>query len=90
MTSPGLDRPLVRPEDFDRFAGALAMVETRNPADGRRKKIKGKLLGRDSAGAIRVVVAEDEIVIPLADVSRAKLVPDDAIFTAALRRHQPT
>ena len=88
VTSPGLDRPLVRPEDFDRFAGALAMVETLRPLEGR-KKFRGRLLGRDEQGAIRVVAPEGEVTIPLAEVSRAKLVPDDATIAAALRRHSP-
>ncbi len=88
VTSPGLDRPLVRPEDFDRFAGALAMVETLRPMEGR-KKFKGRLLGRDGQGAVRVAAPEGDVTIPLAEVSRAKLVPDDATITAALRRHSP-
>jgi ribosome maturation factor RimP len=88
VTSPGLDRPLVRAEDYDRFAGALAMVETRRPIEGR-KRFKGQLLGRDGQGAVRVAIAETEYAIPLAEVSRAKLVPDDATIAAALRRHHP-
>lgn len=88
VTSPGLDRPLVRPEDFDRFAGALAMVETRRPMEGR-KRFKGRLLGRDGQGAVKVAAPEGEVTIPLAEVSRAKLVPDDATIAAALRRHSP-
>ncbi|HEY1719765.1 MAG TPA: ribosome maturation factor RimP [Magnetospirillaceae bacterium] len=87
VTSPGLDRPLVRPEDYDRFTGALAMVEVRNAEDGRRKKFKGHLLGRNADGAIRMQVDEDEVIIPLTEVSKAKLVPDDATLAAALRRH---
>jgi len=86
VTSPGLDRPLVRPEDFDRFAGSLAMVESRRPVDGR-KRFKGRLLGRDEQGCVRIATADREVSIPLAEVSRAKLVPDDATIAAALRRH---
>ncbi len=86
VTSPGLDRPLVRPEDYDRFAGALAQIETRRPLDGR-KRFKGRLLGRDGSDAARIATAEAEVTIPLAEVSRAKLVPDDATIAAALRRH---
>lgn len=89
VTSPGLDRPLVRPEDYDRFAGALAMVETRDALDGRRKKFKGNLLKRTAEGAIVIKVADEEVTIPLAQVSKAKLLPDDATIAAALRRHQP-
>jgi len=86
VTSPGLDRPLVRPEDFDRFAGNLAQIETRRPLEGR-KRFKGRLLGRDGDGAVRVAMPESEVLIPLTEVSRAKLVPDDATIAAALRRH---
>jgi ribosome maturation factor RimP len=86
VTSPGLDRPLIRPMDFDRFAGALAMVETRRPIDGR-KRFKGRLLGRDDQGLVRVATVEGEAAIPFDDVTRAKLMPDESTIAAALRRH---
>jgi ribosome maturation factor RimP len=86
VTSPGLDRPLIRPEDFDRFAGSLAMVETRRPIEGR-KRFKGRLLGRDAEGIVHVTTAEGEAAIPLAEVTRAKLMPDESTIAAALRRH---
>jgi len=88
VTSPGLDRPLIRPEDFDRFVGAQAQLETRRPLDGR-KRFRGRLLGRDGMGGVRVVAAEGEFTIPLAEVARARLVPDPATIAAALRRHHP-
>jgi len=88
VTSPGLDRPLVRPEDFDRFVGAQAQLETRRPLDGR-KRFKGKLMGRDGQGGVRLVAAGSEVTIPLAEVARARLVPDEATIAAALRRHHP-
>src|SRR5271156_4437025 len=37
VSSPGIDRPLVRPEDYQRFAGHLARIETRVPVAGRRR-----------------------------------------------------
>jgi ribosome maturation factor RimP len=86
VTSPGLDRPLIRPEDYDRFAGSLAQIETRQPLDGR-KRFKGRLIGRTGDGAVRIATAESDVTIPLAAVSRAKLMPDDASIAAALRRH---
>ena len=45
VSSPGIDRPLVRPEDYDRFAGFEARIELREPVDGR-KRFRGRLLGR--------------------------------------------
>jgi len=86
VTSPGLDRPLIRPEDFDRFAGSLASVEANRPIEGR-KRFKGRLLGRDTEGQIKITTEEGDIAIPFAAVTRAKLVPDESTIAAALRRH---
>src|SRR5581483_9044968 len=44
VSSPGLDRPLTRPQDYVRFAGSAARLETRLPINGRRR-FKGTLLG---------------------------------------------
>ena len=44
VSSPGIDRPLVRPEDYDRFAGFEARIEPAQPIDGR-KRFRGRLLG---------------------------------------------
>src|SRR6201986_147866 len=44
VSSPGIDRPLTRPKDYERFAGFDANLETLAPIDGR-KRLKGKLLG---------------------------------------------
>ncbi len=52
VSSPGIDRPLTRPKDFQRFAGHVAKVETTEPVDGR-KRFKGKLLGL-ADGAVRL------------------------------------
>src|ERR1700691_3534201 len=45
VSSPGIDRPLTRPEDYDRFAGFEAKIELGQPIDGR-KRFRGRLLGR--------------------------------------------
>src|ERR1700687_6079712 len=45
FSSPGIDRPLVRPEDYDRFAGFEARIDLVEPLDGR-KRFRGRLLGR--------------------------------------------
>ena len=46
ISSPGIDRPLVRRSDFDRYAGHIAHVEMQVPIDGRRR-FRGELLGTD-------------------------------------------
>ena len=57
VSSPGLDRPLMRPQDFVRFAGSPVRVQLKEPLQGRRR-FQGKLLGLDGeAGAERVRLA---------------------------------
>ena len=86
VSSPGIDRPLTRPEHFVRFAGFEAKVETRMPLDGR-KKFTGRLLGLEGE-RVRIATAEGEKALPLADVQRAKLVlTDELIATTAGAAH---
>lgn len=78
VSSPGIDRPLTRPEDYDRFAGREARIELARPIDGRRR-FRGRLNGI-AAGTIRLVLDEGEVSLPLAEVTRAKLLAgDDAL-----------
>lgn len=74
VSSPGMDRRLVTPAHFDRFAGSDVDVRLRRLIDGRRR-IKGRLLGRDGE-AITVSEASVEIRVPLVEVESARLVPD--------------
>ena len=86
VSSPGIDRPLTRPEHFVRFAGFEAKVETRMPLDGR-KKFTGRLLGLEGE-RVRLATAEGEMALPLADVQRAKLVlTDELIASTASAAH---
>src|SRR6185437_285557 len=50
ISSPGIDRPLVRKSDFDRYAGSLVKIETEIPIDGR-KRFRGQLLGTEGEAA---------------------------------------
>lgn len=76
VSSPGIDRPLVRRADFERFAGRQAKLETLTPIEGRRR-FSGQLLGL-AGDAVRVLTAEGETAVPLSLVHRAKLVARDA------------
>jgi ribosome maturation factor RimP len=81
VSSPGIDRPLVRAEDYDRFSGFEAKIELAMPIDGR-KRYRGRLLGT-AEGAIRLLTDVGESRLPLDAVMRAKLVlTDDLISTA--------
>jgi len=72
VSSPGIDRPLVRPEDYDRFAGFAAKIELNEPLDGR-KRFSGRLLGR-AEQHVRLAGETGEVRLPLAAIARAKLV----------------
>jgi ribosome maturation factor RimP len=90
MSSPGIDRPLVRRSDFERYAGHEMKVEMTFGLDGR-KRFRGLLLGveGDAARLRRKDTAEGEnpdVVLPIADMAEARLVLTDALITDALRR----
>jgi ribosome maturation factor RimP len=80
VSSPGIDRPLVRPRDYQRFAGHLAKVEARAPIAGRRR-FTGKIVRADDE-RVCVAVEEGEVEIPLAEIARAKLVLTDELIAA--------
>jgi ribosome maturation factor RimP len=80
VSSPGIDRPLVRPKDYQRFAGHLARVEARAPIAGRRR-FTGRIVGADDTN-FRIAVEEGEVEIPFAEVSRAKLLLTDELIAA--------
>lgn len=84
VSSPGIDRPLVRPADFERFAGFEAKVDTARPVDGR-KRFRGQLLGLAADGAVRLAAEGGEIALPFADIQRAKLVLTDALIAATMK-----
>jgi ribosome maturation factor RimP len=80
VSSPGIDRPLTRPEDFTRFAGFEAKLETRAPIDGR-KRFRGRLLGLEG-DRVRIATLEGESLLPLQELQRAKLVLTDELIAA--------
>ncbi len=83
VSSPGIDRPLTRLSDFQRFAGFDARVEMLINVDGRRR-FKGRLLGVEGE-AIHLDLEEEEAEVYLAfqDMSRAKLLLTDELIAAA-------
>ncbi len=90
ISSPGIDRPLVRRSDFDRYAGHIAQVEMLAPIGGRRR-FRGELVGAegDSVRLRRRDAAADEaaeILLPMHDMTEARLVLTDALIAEALRR----
>jgi len=89
VSSPGIDRPLVRPSDFEDWAGHEAKIELAEPIDGR-KRFRGKLEGFED-GEVRVEVdlgdaGRQVIGLPVGLVAEAKLVLTDELIREALRR----
>jgi ribosome maturation factor RimP len=81
VASPGIDRPLTRRADYERFAGFEARLETATPIDDRRR-FRGRLLGL-SGDDVRIRLAEGERTVPLAAIKKAKLVLTDELLAAA-------
>ena len=85
VSSPGLDRPLVRPEDYDRFAGFEAKLELKAPRDGRRR-FRGQLLGREG-DEVRLAEQGGEVRLPVGEIARGKLVLTDDLLAPAKPAH---
>jgi ribosome maturation factor RimP len=90
MSSPGIDRPLVRRSDFERHANNLVKIEMAIAAHGR-KRFRGMLLGVE--GDCARVVRDDakpeetaEVLLPIEDMAEARLVLTDALVAESLRR----
>ena len=90
ISSPGIDRPLVRRADFARWAGHQAKIELALPIAGR-KRFNGVLMGVEGEEALlRRLDAregeETEVRLPLADIGEARLVLTDDLIRESLRR----
>jgi ribosome maturation factor RimP len=90
ISSPGIDRPLARRSDFDRYSGHIAKIEMAVAIDGRRR-FRGVLLGtqgdmarirRDDAGAEE----SPDALLPIGDMAEARLVLTDELIAESLRR----
>jgi ribosome maturation factor RimP len=81
VSSPGIDRPLIRPADYERFAGFEARVETAMPIDGR-KRFRGRIAGI-ADGQVRLIEGAGELRLPLEQINKAKLVLTDDLIAAS-------
>ncbi len=87
VSSPGIDRPLTRLADFDRFAGFEGRVEMVNPIDGRRR-FSGRLLGTRGESVV-LDCEEGEVALPFAALHKAKLVLTDELIAASRQPAHP-
>ena len=91
ISSPGIDRPLVRPQDFEIWAGHELKIEMAVPQAGR-KKFRGSLEGYHE-GEVRLFIDNPEkggerllVGLPFADIAEANLVLTDELIEAAKAR----
>ena len=89
ISSPGIDRPLVRRSDFDDWIGYEAKLEARAPIDGR-KRFRGILKGAEG-DQVHVEIEHAElgrqiVSLPIANIAEARLVLTDELVREALRR----
>ena len=75
VSSPGLDRPLVKPAHYERFAGQVAKVQLVAPKAGGRRKFQGVLKGLKD-GQVVLDTAEGTVMLKMDEIERARLVPD--------------
>ncbi len=91
VSSPGIDRPLVRLEDFERFAGFDAKIELAAPRDGRRR-FKGRLKGLDGDGVVLELTGQgpepvaERLALP--EIAEARLVLTEELIRASLKAEE--
>ena len=88
ISSAGIDRPLTRVKDWNRFAGHQARAEVNMPVNGR-KRFTGIVLGADQSVARMRLDDGTEVALPLSDLRRAKLVLTDALIAATAQPATP-
>ncbi len=86
VSSPGLDRPLVKLADFERFAGFEIRIETAVLIGGRRR-FRGRLIGIVD-DQVRITVDETEVTLPFAEIARAKLIMTDELLGSSEGRQE--
>lgn len=90
ISSPGLDRPLVRRSDFERFAGNAVKIEMAVAIDGRRR-FRGTLLGVDGDKALvrrgdDAPAEASDVLLPIEEMAEAKLVLTNELVAQSLKR----
>lgn len=88
VSSPGIDRPLVRLKDYERFTGHIARIELEVPkdtADGKMKRFQGSIVrvtGAAPDAEIEFRTEAGDVRVSLQSIARARLVLTDALLAA--------
>ena len=75
VSSPGQDRPLTKPQHYNRFLGRRARVRLREAGDGH-KQVTGELVGA-SDREVTIAAPDGVVSIPYDQIARSNLVPGD-------------
>jgi ribosome maturation factor RimP len=75
VSSPGLERGLYKPADYERFAGSNAKLKTRQPIDGQRN-FRGRLVGLDGDELVFEDRTSGRVRVPLDLITKANLEVD--------------
>ena len=91
VSSPGIDRPLVRRSDFERWAGHEAKIELARMLNGR-KRFRGHLAGVEGDDVLVEIKRDggepERVALPLADLAEARLVLTDELIRESLTRQK--
>lgn len=88
ISSPGIDRPLVRADDFRHFSGFEAKIELDMPTENGQKRFRGKILGCDEE-FVKVLCDNVEHALELENIRRARLVLTDELIKATKKEQPP-
>tara|TARA_B100000676_G_C18089511_1_gene858268 strand:+ start:2485 stop:2979 length:495 start_codon:yes stop_codon:yes gene_type:complete len=80
VSSPGLDRPLVRQRDFERYLGFEAKIELRQALNGQRR-YRGVLAGY-ADGLVTIVTENGTTELPFEEIDKARLIITDELLAA--------
>ena len=86
VSSPGLDRPLTRIEDYERFNGELAKITLRLMLDGRRR-FNGRLAGFDEAGKIILETSFGKFAFAFDEIDSARIDPAEIFARESARQN---
>ena len=86
VSSPGIDRPLTRIEDYDRFDGELVKITLRFMQDGR-KRFNGRLGGRDEDGRVVLETSFGRFAFAFDEIETARIDPTEILAREGAARH---
>lgn len=85
VSSPGIDRVLIRAEDFETYKGFDVKLETDMPNTEGQKRFRGIILGLKDGSTVQLKTDNGEIEIPFSEISKAKLVMTDELIKASAK-----